>query len=339
MNYSWNDKEYTLKNKINILIDKFNNDKSNLSLLVENLDPYELVNDSTDVFLFCALMNCEEICIYWIKNGYKNRYYKDNKNTLYYLLTLIKSIRIINEVFIYWKLNDLNFFKLFYENFDINENQLMLLYYYMNNKICPCKMLMNNSDILSYYYSLKNNKTCICGECINNLVNNEDHDCSAIRCLFQENKYIISYICQIINCKSCLNYFLCKNTLDIKKTLHINNKKVYFKVLFYYSKIIKENGDFEDCIEYDEINEGERFYKCTSNVPHYYKEINWIKWCNHSDDNKSCCVCKLKIDNNLYIKSEKDVDLYSYNKREYIKNITFNTSNENEKMYLVNLKK
>lgn len=332
MKYNWNNKEYELKNKITNLIVSFNDDKSNLSLLIKNLNAYDIINDSCDVFLFCALLNCEEVCTYWIKHGYKNRYFNDGKTTLYYLLTLVKNTKLINEVFIYWKLNDINFFKLYFENFEeSNESNLMLLFYYMNNTICPCKMLIKENDIINYYFSIKNNRTCLCGECISKLVNNENHNCETIRNLFEEDKYIISFICQTIKCTSCLNYFLSKNSQQIKKLLCIHNKKLYFKVVYYYSNIKKDFGEFEDCIEYDDIKEDEKFYKCTSNVSHYYKENNWIKWCNYNSDMKDCCVCKLEMDKNLYINSKNDIDICTFNKREYLVNPK--NCEENEIMY------
>lgn len=338
MKYNWIDREYELKNKISILIHKGKDDKSNLSSFVKNLDPYEIINDSTDVFLFCALSNCEQLCIYWLKHGYKNRYYADGKTSLYYLLTLIRNNKLINEIFIYWKLNDINFFKLFYDNFEeSNENHLMLLFYYMNNTICPCKMLIKDDDIVNYYFSIKNNRTCLCGECISKLINNKNHNCDSIRTLFEDNEYITSFICQTVKCISCLNYFLSKNTNSIKKLLHIHNKKIYFKVIFFYSNIKKENGEFEDCIEYENIKENDKFYKCTSNVSHYYKEQNWIKWCNYNDEVKNCCVCKLDMDDHLYINSKSDVDICTYNKREYFLNPK--NFEETENMYKIKIKK
>lgn len=335
MKYNWINNEYNLKFKIITYIKKFKENECHLSLLVENLNPYDIINDSSDVFLYCALLNCEEICVYWVKNGYRNRYFKDNKCTLYYLLTIIKNIKIIDEVFIYWKLNDINFFKLFFENFDISDNQLMILFYYMNNSICPCKMMVNNHDMIGYLYTLKNDKSCLCGECIVKIVNNDKHDCITIRNIFENNKHIISFLCQIINCKSCLNYFLSKNTNDIKKILHINNRKLYFKVIYYRSVITKIHGTFEDCIDLDNINENEKFYKCTSNVPHYYKENNWLKWCNYNEHTKTCCVCKLEMNKKLCINSQDDKDFYSYIKRDY--SIANKHNEEKDNMYIVNI--
>jgi len=338
MKYNWNNNEYELKNKIYNFIKSFNANKSNLSLLVKNLNPYDMINDSSDVFLFCALFNCEELCIYWLKNGYKNRYYNDGKTVLYYLLTLIRNSKLINEVFIYWKLNDVNFFKLFYDNFEESDgSNLMMLFYYMNNTICPCKMLIKDNDMVNYYFSIKNNRTCLCGECIIKLINNENHNCETIRTLFDNDKYIISFICQTIKCISCLNYFLSKNSHEVKKLLHIHHKKIYFKVIYYYSNIEKDYGEFEDCIEYENINENDKFYKCKSNVSHYYKEKNWIKWCNYNNDTKNCCVCKLEMDENLYINSKCDIDMCTYTKREYILNPK--NFEENEFMYKLKSRK
>jgi len=323
------DKEYDLKQKIIFYVKKLYENESNMSLLLNNLDPYDLVNDYCDVFLYLALLNVEDVCIYWIKNGYKNRYFKNNKTTLYYLLTIIKNKNIINEFFIYWKLNKIYFFKLFYENYNYDDHNIFVLFYYMNNNICPCKILHCNDNIIDFY-TLKSK--CICGECISKMVN-VNHNCDMVKSIIN-NKFIIGYACQIVDCVSCLNHFMSLNTINIKKFIEIYNRKVQYKVLFHYSEIKKEKGEFEDSIEMDNIDENEKFYKCTSNVPHYYKESNWIKWINYNKNDIKCCVCKLDIDNNLYINSKNENDThYTYIRRDRLMKI--NNVEEKDNMYMI----
>lgn len=332
MNFKWNNYENDLKQKILFYVAQMKENESNMSLFLNNLDPYDLVNDYCDVFLYCASLNVENVCIYWIKNGYKNRYYKNNKTTLYYLLTTIKNKNIINEFFIYWKLNKTYFFKYFYDHFNYDDHYIFILFYFMNNNICPCKILNNNDHLLDYFL-LKSKASCVCGECIAKVVNT-NHNCDNIKSIIVEDKYIIGYVCQIIDCVSCLNHFLNKNTINIKKFIDIYNRKVQYKVLFYYSEIKKENGEFEDCIELENIENNEKFYKCTSNVSHYYKEKNWIKWINYNKNDNKCCVCRLDIDQNLYVNSDDKDVIYTYTRRDRLMKFNDSKIEENDKMFL-----
>lgn len=332
MKFEWSNLEYEEKSKIIDKIMDYKDDKIKFSEILY-IDPYFNIDECIDVFLFCAKLRLFDACVYWIKNGYKNRYFSDGKSTLYYLITFVKSTKIIYETLIFWKWNE-SYFKLLKNTNDIEEYSMLLLYYYMKNDICPCKILRNNGENIRYYLSLK--KNTLCGNCIYYAIN-DNHDCESMKTIFKDDKYVNSFICQNVNCMTCTNEYFSKNTLNIKNMLHIHHRKIFLKIIYSCDKVVSRQGDYEDCIDLDTIEQKEKYFKCNSNVPHYYKDTNWIKWCNSKNKKmEKCCVCNLKMDNNIYINSKDYEEQYVVNSKEYFVNINKVKYVENDKYYLKN---
>lgn len=320
MIFNWENNNDKIKNEI---LYKYNILKiKNINEYI-NYDPYMMISDY-DIFLFFAKLKFFEICIFWIKFGiYKNRYFKNGKSTLFYIINYIKNIKLIYEIFIYWNINQY-YIDLLYYNENIDNYNEILIYYYLNNNICPCIIFKNEEHIKNALY-LKSSH--LCSDCIEIFLNN-NHDCNSLlnNKLFN-NKYIISFICQTINCNYCLNNFISKNVLSLKKKLIINNKsKNWINIVYYVDKIKNENGIFEDSIDIDNILENDKYYKCKSNVSHYYKYENWIRWSNYKNLKfcNECCICRAEMDGNLYINSENKNDLFYFNYKSYFQNLKNN---------------
>jgi len=312
MFFEWENEAIRIKNEI---LTKFNNGNKVKIIDFIIYDPYFLVDDNCDIFLFFMKLKYFDVCLYWIKYGYYvNRYFQSGKSTLYYILNYCKNSKIIYELFIYWKFNQ-DYVDQLYFNEHVENYYDILVYYYLNNNICPT-VLFKEPEMIKNSLFIKNKH--ICSECIDILINN-NHKCETKLDIF-ENKFVIGYICQSINCNSCLNNFIEKNSIGIKKKMFITNKsKSWMNIVFDVNMIKSCNGDYEDSIDMENINHNEKFYKCTSKVPHYFKYENWIQWSNQKNtvfENK-CCTCKLDMENTLYINNPENNNdkFYFYGKK------------------------
>lgn len=306
MNFAWSTEQFKIKNEI---VHKATVLKMKKVCDFMHYDPYLLVDNCYDVFLLFAKLKLVDVCIYFIKSKkYNNRYFSNGKSTLYYLITSIQNIKILYEIFIYWKLNSFYFELL--EQYHAIENFFdILIYYYLNNNVCPC-VIYKDSEIIKNCLLFKNFKH-MCHDCLNIFINT-NHTCTfKTMKSITTNNYVIQYICQNLNCNDCLNHFMNMNSLPLIKKLVVNKKiKTWNDVIFSAVKIKCAVGEFEDSIDIDTIATNEKYYKCTSLVPHYYKYENWIAWSNQKNVSfyDQCCICKLKMDNHLYINNENNND-------------------------------
>jgi len=279
-------------------------------------DPYLPVDNCYDLFLLFAKLKLWDVCVYFIKSKkYNNRYFSNGKSTLYYLITTIQNVKLLYEVFIYWKWNSADF-ELFEKYHPVENYYDILLYYYLNNNVCPC-VIFKDAEIIKNCLLFKKFKH-LCNDCLNVFINS-NHSCSIQKLeSVTQNPEIVKYCCLHLNCNNCLNHFVSINQLPLKRKLVISKKtKTWNAVIYSATKLQCVGGDFEDSIDIDNIQPNEKYYKCTSSIPHYFKYENWILWSNQKNTPfyDSCCICKLKMDCNLYINHTGETEEIYYNNR------------------------